>query len=46
VIQPILGKVADIGSYSASYFVGGIFQLASFPFILLARKANPKDKMK
>ncbi len=38
VVQPALGRVADVWSYSASYLVGGAVQLLSFPFLLLARR--------
>ncbi|MBI2630768.1 MFS transporter [Candidatus Nomurabacteria bacterium] len=41
IAQPILGKVADVSSYSASYFVAAIFQLGALPFIYLARKEKP-----
>lgn len=40
VIQPILGKVADAYSYSASYLAGAAFQIISIPFILLARRTR------
>lgn len=43
VFQPILGKVADVWSYSASYMVGGIINAASWPFILLAKKEKAKS---
>jgi MFS family permease len=43
-IQPILGKVADVWSYSTSYFVAALFQLAALPFIFLARREKaPSD---
>jgi hypothetical protein len=38
VVQPALGKVADIWSYSISYIVGGGIELMAVPFILLARR--------
>ncbi len=41
-IQPILGKVADVWSYSASYAVAAIFQVIALPFILLARRHEKK----
>ena len=41
VVQPVLGKAADIWSYGTSYVIGGILQLASVPFIMLARKHSP-----
>lgn len=41
VIQPILGKSADVWSYAASYMLGAIFQLMALPFVLMARKLHP-----
>ena len=38
VIQPALGRVADIGGYGASYMVAGVIQAFSLPFMLLARR--------
>lgn len=38
VIQPALGRSADMWSYSASFMVGSAFAAISFPFILLARR--------
>lgn len=43
VIQPTLGKVADIYGYPASYAASSIFQLAALPFIYLARRQKPKS---
>lgn len=40
VIQPVLGKVADVWSYSTSYFVAAFIQLVALPFIFLAKKEN------
>jgi len=37
-IQPALGKVADVHSYSTAYVLGGFIQIFSLPFILLARR--------
>ena len=42
-IQPILGRAADIWNYSTSYAIAAGFQLVALPFILLARKENPKS---
>jgi MFS family permease len=36
VIQPVLGRVADAWSYSASYVVGAGVELLALPFVLLA----------
>ena len=38
IIQPILGKVADIYNYSTSYMASALFQLGALPFIYLASK--------
>ncbi len=37
-IQPSLGRVADVWSYSASFMVGGVFAAIAFPFTFLAKK--------
>ena len=37
-IQPALGKVADVWSYSTSYLVGASVQLLAAPFVILARR--------
>ena len=38
VIQPALGKAADVWSYSTSYLVGAAFQLLAVPFTILAKR--------
>jgi len=38
VIQPALGKVADVWGYSMSYVAGAALQLTGAPFVLLARR--------
>ncbi|HYK08991.1 MAG TPA: MFS transporter [Candidatus Eisenbacteria bacterium] len=43
VIQPLLGKVADVFGYPASYAVSSLFQAAAIPFILLARKEKAES---
>lgn len=40
LIQPGLGKVADIWSYSASYLVGAGIDLLAVPFVVLARREH------
>lgn len=40
VIQPGLGKVADVWSYGISYLVSGAIQLMALPFIVLAKREN------
>lgn len=42
VIQPGLGKVADVWGYAASYVVSAGVSLLSLPFVLLAKKENTK----
>jgi len=36
--QPALGRVADVGGYSASYLVTSAVQLGALPFAILARR--------
>jgi MFS family permease len=46
VIQPILGRSADMWSYSQSFAIGAGLQALSLPFILLARRQKTvADKM-
>lgn len=40
VAQPALGRVADVGGYSASYVVSGAVWLLALPFLVLARREN------
>lgn len=47
VIQPVLGRTADVWSYPASYVGAGIFQVLALPFLLLARREKPaSDEMR
>lgn len=39
VAQPLLGRAADVWSYSTSYVLAGVFQAAALPFAWLARRA-------
>ncbi len=42
--QPALGRVADVGGYSASYLVASAVQLGALPFAILARREKaPSD---
>ncbi|MDX1765614.1 MAG: MFS transporter [Candidatus Saccharimonadales bacterium] len=41
--QPVLGRVADVYSYSASYLVSAIIQIGALPFVVLARGENAKS---
>lgn len=44
VIQPALGRVADVAGYPTSYLAGAALQALSLPFLLLARRQNaPAD---
>lgn len=43
VFQPVLGKTADVWSYSTSYVVGAGIQMIGLPFVLAARKLKPKS---
>ena len=46
VIQPVLGRSADVWSYGTSYVVGAGFQALAVPFLLLSRRENsPSDAM-
>ena len=38
VIQPVLGKAADVWSYGTSYVIGAGFQALAIPFLLLSRR--------
>jgi MFS family permease len=40
VIQPALGKVADVSSYAASYLVAAAVQALAVPFLVLARRTR------
>jgi hypothetical protein len=46
VIQPVLGKTADVYSYATSYVFGAAFQALAVPFLLLSRRErSPSDVM-
>jgi MFS family permease len=40
VIQPVLGRSADVWSYGTSYVIGAGFQALALPFLLLSRREN------
>ena len=45
VIQPVLGKVADVYSYSTSLVAGALIQLVAAPFLLMSRREGaPADR--
>lgn len=41
--QPALGRVADVGGYSASYLVTSAVQLGALPFAILARREKAES---
>lgn len=44
VVQPALGRVADVAGYPASYLVSAVVDAVALPFILLARREHaPSD---
>ena len=43
ILQPVLGKTADVWSYSVSYVVCAIFQALAIPFVWLARRERPSS---
>lgn len=43
ISQPVLGKVAEVWGYPASYLGSAIFQVLSVPFLLLARRTNAES---
>ena len=44
VLQPILGRVADVSGYAASYLVSAVIATAELPFLWLARRErDPAD---
>jgi hypothetical protein len=40
VVQPALGRVADVSGYARTYLIGAFIQAAALPFVLLARREN------
>jgi MFS family permease len=44
VIQPVLGRAADLSSYGTSYAFAALFQLAAVPFLVKSRReGHPAD---
>lgn len=41
VIQPVLGRVADVGGYGASFVWSGVITAIAVPFVLMSRAQNP-----
>jgi hypothetical protein len=47
VIQPVLGRAADVWGYSFSYVASALFQMMAVPFLVLARRQDlPCDRVK
>lgn len=45
VIQPALGKAADVWSYGTSFMIGAGFQAMALPFLLKARRKHAKSDL-
>ena len=44
VVQPVLGRSADVWGYAGSYLLGGAISALALPFIVLSRRQNaPAD---
>jgi hypothetical protein len=44
VVQPVLGRVADVAGYPMSYLVSAGIEAIALPFVLLARREHaPSD---
>ena len=41
VVQPVLGRVADVSGYATSYLVAAGIQVLALPFVFLARRERP-----
>jgi MFS family permease len=41
VVQPVLGRSADVWGYPASYLLAGAISAAALPFLALARRVEP-----
>jgi Major Facilitator Superfamily len=45
VIQPVLGRAADVYSYSTSLVLGSLIELAALPFLIKSRReGSPADR--
>ena len=44
VAQPVLGRVATVGGYSASYAVAAAIQVLAVPFLILARREQAASR--
>ena len=46
VVQPVLGKAADVYSYSTSYAIGAAIEILAVPLLFLSRREkSPSDVM-
>ena len=46
VVQPVLGKAADVYSYSTSYAIGAAIEIVAVPLLFLSRREkSPSDVM-
>jgi MFS family permease len=41
VVQPLLGRAADVYGYAASLAIGGVIELIAVPFLLASRQQRP-----
>ena len=41
VVQPVLGRVADVGGYGTSLIWSGAISAVAVPFVLLSRRERP-----
>jgi MFS family permease len=47
VLQPALGRAADVWGYATSYVLGAAAQVAALPFVVLARREHaPSDAIR
>jgi MFS family permease len=42
VVQPVLGRAADVYGYPASVAIGGVIELIAVPFLLASRRQHPR----
>ena len=42
VVQPLLGRAADVYGYAASLAIGGVIELIAVPFLLASRQQRPQ----
>jgi MFS family permease len=42
VVQPALGRAADVYGYPASVAIGGVIELIAVPFLLASRRQHPR----